>query len=215
MVALSLDSLMRRAICSLLSIMVWVKVKPLASIAFTACSVTRPTSLANSVLLPVIALRRPLDFSSRMRVISAERWLSALVTSSALPTKLRATSALTPSNVRSTSLAFCLSTLLTPVDIPVRLRSASWALERIAVVVVDASCASERSASPALVLIASLSCSSRAPITAVVEVASEPIARSASAVVVLIVWAISSARETMASVVEPVRPAILRSASSV
>ena len=49
-VAVSLASLMRRAICSLLSIMVWVKLKPLASIAFTACSVTRLTSLANSWL---------------------------------------------------------------------------------------------------------------------------------------------------------------------
>jgi hypothetical protein len=35
-VAFALASLIRRAICSLLSIIVWVKVKPLASIAFTA-----------------------------------------------------------------------------------------------------------------------------------------------------------------------------------
>ena len=133
-VAVSLASLMRRAICSLLSIMVWVKVKPLASIAFTACSVTRLTSSANSWLLPLSAPSSPLDFSSRMRVISAERWLTAVVISSALPTKLRATSALTPSSVRSTSPAFCLSTLLTPVDMPVMLRSASCALARIAVV---------------------------------------------------------------------------------
>ncbi len=77
-------------------------------------------------------------------------------------------------------MAFCLSTLLTPVDMPVRLRSASWALVRIALVVVEASCASERSASPALLLIAWLSCSSRALITVVVEVASPLIERSAS-----------------------------------
>ncbi len=99
-------------------------------------------------------MSRTLDFSSRMRVISAERWLTAVAISSALPTKLRATSALTPSSVRSTSPAFCLSTLLTPVEMPVRLRSASCALARIDAVVVVASCASERSASPALVLIA-------------------------------------------------------------
>ena len=138
---------MRRAICSLLSIMVWVKLKPLASIALTAWSVTRLTSLANSWLLAVSAVSSPLDFSSRMRVISAERWLTAVEISSALPTKLRATSALTESSVRSTSPAFCLSTLLTPVDIPLSVRSASCALERIAAVVLVASWVSERSAS--------------------------------------------------------------------
>ena len=61
--------------CSLLSIIVCVKVKPLASIAFTAWSVMRPTSLVNSWLLVVSAASSTLDFSSRMRVISAERWL--------------------------------------------------------------------------------------------------------------------------------------------
>ena len=60
-----------------------------------------------------------------MRVISAARWLTCWLISSALPTKLRATSALTPSSVRSTSLAFCLSTLLTPVDTAVSARSTS------------------------------------------------------------------------------------------
>ena len=174
--------------------MVCVKVKPLASIAFTACSVTRLTSLANSWLLPASAVSSTLDFSSRMRVISAERALTAVVISSALPTKLRATSALTPSSVRSTSVAFCLSTLLTPVDMPVRLRSASCALVRIAVVVVEASCARLRSASPALVLIDWLSCSSRALITVVVVVASVPMERSASPVLVLIAWLICSMR---------------------
>ena len=82
---------------------------------------------------------RPLDFSSTMWVISAARWLTAVEISSALPTKLRATSALTASSVRSTSLAFCLSTLLTPVDIPLSVRSASCALARIAAVVLVAS----------------------------------------------------------------------------
>ena len=47
-VAFWLASLMRRAISSLLSIIVWVKTKPLVSMAFTAWSVTRPTSPANS-----------------------------------------------------------------------------------------------------------------------------------------------------------------------
>src|SRR5215831_10032492 len=65
---------MRRAICSLLSIMLWVKLKPLASIALTACSVTRLTSLTNSWLLLVSAASSPLDRSSTMRVISAARW---------------------------------------------------------------------------------------------------------------------------------------------
>jgi hypothetical protein len=72
-VALSVASLMRRAIDSLLSIMVCVKVTPLVSIAFTACSVTRLTSSANSWLLPLSAMISELDFSSRRRVISAER----------------------------------------------------------------------------------------------------------------------------------------------
>ena len=86
--------------------------------------------------------------------MSAARWLTAVEISSALPTKVRATSALTASRVRSTSLAFCLSTLLTPVDMPLSVRSASCALERIAVVVLVVSWVSERSASPVLVLIA-------------------------------------------------------------
>ena len=67
LVAVSLASLIRRAICSRLSIIVRVKVKPLASIAFTAWSVTRLTSLANSWLLPASAVSSVLDLSSRMR----------------------------------------------------------------------------------------------------------------------------------------------------
>ena len=47
-VAFWLASLMSRAISSLLSIMVWVKTKPLASMDFTAWSVMRLTSPANS-----------------------------------------------------------------------------------------------------------------------------------------------------------------------
>jgi hypothetical protein len=48
--------------------------------------------------------------------------------------------------------------LLTPVDAPVKVRSASCALVRIAAVVLDASWLSARSASLELVLIAALSC---------------------------------------------------------
>ena len=142
--------------------MVCVKEKPCASIAFTAWSVTWVTSVVNSLLLPLSAESRPLDFSSSTRVISDARVLTTVLISSALPTKLRATSALTPSNVRSTSPAFCLSTLLTPVDIAVSERSTSCALVRIASVLVLVRLLRERSASPALVLIAFASSSIRA-----------------------------------------------------
>ena len=84
------------------------------------------------------APERAVTKASRIIVAAARSWIVFEI-SSALPTKLRATSALTPSRVRSTSVAFCLSTLLTPVDIPVRLRSASWALDLMAVVVLAAS----------------------------------------------------------------------------
>ncbi len=193
-VPLSVASLISRAMCSLLSIIVCVKVKPLASIAFTAWSVMRPTSLENSWLLVLSAASSTLDFSSRMRFISAERWLTAVAISSALPTKWRATSVLTPSSVRSTSPAFCLSTLLTPVDTPVRLRSASCALARIDAVVLVASCASARSASPALVLIAWLSCSRRVVSMVDVVAVRLPIERSASLEFDLMVCAICSMR---------------------
>ena len=162
----------------------WVKLRPLASIDLTACSVTRLTSLTNCSLRPVRAASSPLDFSSTMCVSSAARWPSAVDISSVLPTTLRATSALTASSVRSTSLAFCLSTLLTPVDMPVMVRSASCTLERIAVVVVAASCASERSASVLLVFTASLSCWMRPVMALEADAARLPIERSASALLV-------------------------------
>src|SRR5262245_54765739 len=198
-VAFSLASLMRRAICSLLSIMVWVKLKPLASIALTAWSVTRLTSLTNSWLLLVSAASSPLDFSSTIRVISAARWPTAVEISSALPTKLRATSALTESNVRSTSPAFCLSTLLTPVDMPLITRSASCALERIAAVVVAASWVSERSASAPLFLTAWVTC--WMPVLTVLEAAVErlPSKRSASPVLPLMATVSCSVRAPIAS----------------
>jgi hypothetical protein len=76
--------------------------------------------------------------------------------------------------------------LLTPVDIPLSVRSASCALERMAVVVLVASWVSERSASEEFVLIASLNCCSRVLMTPVAEVARFPIERSASPVLDLI-----------------------------
>src|SRR5712675_450748 len=86
------------------------------------------TSTLNSLLLAPKAVSSVLELESRILVISAPRALICWLISSARPTKLRATSALTPSRVRSTSLAFCLSTLLTPVDTPVSTRSTSPAL---------------------------------------------------------------------------------------
>ena len=83
-----------------------------------------------------------------MRVISLARALTWALISSALPTKLRATSALTPSSVRSTSVAFCLSTVLMPVDTAASERSTSpvtWPITRSALPV---AVASARSALP-------------------------------------------------------------------
>ena len=54
------------------------------------------------------------ELASRTRVISPARADTAAAISSALPTKPRATSALTLSRVRSTSFAFCLSALPMP-----------------------------------------------------------------------------------------------------
>ena len=129
--------------------MVWVKLNPLASTALTACSVTRPTSLTNSSPLRVSAASRPLDFSSTISVISTARWRTVLEISSALPTKLRATSALTESSMRSTSPAFCLSTLLTPVDTAVNARSTSPAFCLIWPLAAADAAISERSSSAA------------------------------------------------------------------
>jgi hypothetical protein len=78
-VAVWLASLMSRAISSLLSIMVWVKTKPLASIALTAWSVMRLTSPANSWPLPVKRRQQPVRLlveqcaSSRRRA-AIRRW---------------------------------------------------------------------------------------------------------------------------------------------
>ena len=76
-VAFWLASLMSRAISSLLSIIVWVKTKLLASIDFTAWSVTRLTSPANSWPLPDSAASSPFDFSSSRCVISPSRSVTA------------------------------------------------------------------------------------------------------------------------------------------
>ena len=96
-------------------------------------------SPANCAPFSTMAASTPPLLSDRMAVISLVRWLTALAISSALPTKLRATSSLTPVSVRSASLA----------------------LVRIASVVESASAPSERSASAELTLIAWLSCSMR------------------------------------------------------
>ena len=90
-----------------------------------------------------------LELESRILVISAPRAVSCWLISSARPTKLRATSALTPSRVRSTSLAFCLSTLLTPVDTAVSVRSTSPALCLIVPLAPVEAAISERSSSAA------------------------------------------------------------------
>ena len=129
--AVSPALLIMREISALLSSIVRVKVKPLSSIDFTASSVAMVTSLANCSPFSVIAAITPPLLSDSTAVISLVRWVTELAISSALPTKLRATSALTPSSVRSTSPA----------------------LVRIASVAEVAICPIERSASAELVLI--------------------------------------------------------------
>ncbi len=97
--------LIMRVISALLSSIARVKAKPLSSIDFTASSVALVTSLANCWPFSVMAASTPPLLSDSSVAISLVRWLTELAISSALPTKLRATSALTPSSVRSTSLA--------------------------------------------------------------------------------------------------------------
>ena len=70
-------------------------------------------------------LRNTPVFSSSTRCRSLPRWLMLAVSSSALAVKPRATSALTPSSARSTSPAFCFSTVVTPVATVESARSAS------------------------------------------------------------------------------------------
>ncbi len=165
-------SLMMRASSFELSIIVPAKAIPLDSIDCTAESVALPTWAVNAaVLLEMAESSRP-DLSSRMPVSSAERWLTAAAISSARPTRLRATSELTPSRVRSTSSAFCLSTPVTPVDSEFSERSTSPAVERmlsldataapvIAWAVTVASDSRALAASPELILIACESSSMR------------------------------------------------------
>ena len=104
-VAISLASLMRRAICSLLSIIVWVKTKPLASIDLTVWSVMRVTSPASSWPLPRSRQQPARLLVEIAAIISPTRCDTVAVISSDRPTKLRPTSALTLTSVRSTSLA--------------------------------------------------------------------------------------------------------------
>ena len=78
----------------LLSIIVRVKAKPRSSIALTAWSVALVTSRVNWSAFSVIAESTPPLFSDRTVVISLARRLTAVAISSALPTKLRATSSL-------------------------------------------------------------------------------------------------------------------------
>ena len=68
-------------------------------------SVALVMSLANCSPFSMMAASTPPLLSDSIAVISLVRWLTALAISSALPTKLRATSSLTPVSVRSASLA--------------------------------------------------------------------------------------------------------------
>ena len=90
------------------------------------------------------------ELESRILAISVPREVSWVLISSARPTKLRATSALTPSRVRSTSLAFCLSTLLTPLDTAPSTRSTSPALCLMVPLALVEAAISDRSSSAAL-----------------------------------------------------------------
>ena len=151
-------------------------------------SVTRPTSEVNSSVLLAMAASRPLDFSSRILVSSAERLPTAAAISSARPTKLRATSALTPSRVRSTSPAFCLSTLLTPVEREVSARSTSPAVERIDSLEVEAAPIMARSTFDA-VAVSVRSTSLAVPrIVSLVADAAPEMVRSASPALERIAW---------------------------
>ena len=118
-------SLIRRAISSLLETSARAVETPRLSIALTVASVMRVTSLTSVRLLESIAIRRLLPLSSSRRVISLALVPTAPVISSALAVKVRTTSAPTPSRVRSTSLAFCFNTDVTPDDSVVSVRSAS------------------------------------------------------------------------------------------
>ena len=147
-----LASVMSRVMSSLLDVIAFATVTPRASIAFTVVSVMRVTSPTSAWLLVSIAVSRLPPLSSSRRVISFARCASVAFTSSALAVKLRATSAPTPSSVRSTSPAFCLSAVVMPEDRLVSVRSASSALVRIASTVDDEAMPSVCSASPAFCL---------------------------------------------------------------
>ena len=134
-VAVALASLMMRASSLLLSIIVWPKANALASIAFTAPSAARSISSENWPPLVAIAVRSPLLFSSSRRVSSVELRCIAAEISSALPTKLLATSVPTPIRLRSTSAAFCLSIAVVLPDSVVSARSMSDDVVRNASVV--------------------------------------------------------------------------------
>jgi hypothetical protein len=105
LVAASPAVLIMREISVLLSIIVRVKAKPRSSIALTAWSVAWVTSRVKWSAFSVIAESTPPLLSDRTVVISLARRLTAVAISSALPTKLRATSSLTPTSVRSASPA--------------------------------------------------------------------------------------------------------------
>ena len=151
-VAVVLASLMMRASSVELSIMVWPKANALVSIAFTALSAARSISTENWPPLVAMAVMRPLLLSSSRRASSVEFWRIALVISSALPTKLLVTSLLTPSRLRSTSAAFCLSIALVPLDSVIRVRSTSEEAARSASAVEPDSSISMRLASEVLTL---------------------------------------------------------------
>ena len=104
-VAVRLASLISRAISSLLSIMLCVKIKPLDSMVFTARSVMRPISPAKCSPLAPRLSTSVFDLSSSRRVMSSTRCVMALLISLALPTMLRDTSVLIPTSFRSASPA--------------------------------------------------------------------------------------------------------------
>ena len=106
-------------------VMVLAKVAPFASIDCTALWVMRSISVENFCPCAPNVLRNTPVFSSSTRRRSLPRWLMFAVSSSAFAVNPRATSALTPSSARSTSPAFCFSTVVTPVATVDSARSAS------------------------------------------------------------------------------------------
>ena len=123
--AFELASLIRPAIWSPFCIIVLAKVTPFASIDCTALWVMRSISVENFCPCAPNVLRNTPVFSSSTRLQIVAALIDVGGELLGLRGEPRATSALTPSSARSTSPAFCFSTVVTPVATVDSARSAS------------------------------------------------------------------------------------------